>query len=590
MNKRGAVVSSKEMTASFNIQSAHIIMKHRLFLLFSAVFLAMSAMQAAPPSNYYTRLDGKSKEQLKNAAYEIIRPHTVVTYNSLFPQQFPKTDVYPELWNGNQRWWEMYSDLVFLVRNGWSGMNREHSFPKSWWGGQENEAYTDLFHLYPSESAANMAKSNYPLGEVLQSTFNNGVTNVGYAYAGQGGGAAKVFEPADEYKGDFARTYFYIATCYQDYSWKYTYMVQNGTYPTLKPWAYELLLDWARKDPVSQKEIDRNEAVYLIQGNRNPFIDFPELAEYIWGSRTTETFYLKDQEGGAVTPPVTGEPELFSPIDGSSLDFGEVAVGKTETVELLINGTNLTSSLSARITGTDRSMFSIIGITNNQIPASSVNSESGYKLTIRYTPTSVGDHTAALTLYDGGFPDGTTFNVSIHGKAFPVPTLTALTATDATILSETEYVANWNLPPDGEVVDYYVVNRTRYIPGNTTTTRIVAEENYLEIDDRDPGIAESYTVQSVRLGYESPESNMIMVAEGSVGSIDAVQPLLVYPVEGGIRIALQSRHTGLRIFDMSGKLLVAESEIFGGEIFYLPPGIYAVTTNEARHPVIVPVR
>ena len=561
--------------------------KHLLFL--SLIAFAGVSLTAAPPSNYYAKMDGKKKEQLKSAAYEIIRPHTVVTYNSLFPQQFPKTDVYPELWNGNQRWWEMYSDIVFLVRNGWSGMNREHSLPKSWWGGQENEAYTDLFHLYPSEAEANMAKSNYPLGEVQQSTFKNGVTTVGYAYAGQGGGASQVFEPADEYKGDFARTYFYMATCYQDYTWKYTYMLQNGSYPTLKPWAYDLLLDWARKDPVSQKEIDRNEAVYLIQGNRNPFIDFPELAEYIWGTRTSETFYISEQ-GGSITPPITGDPELFAPIDGSSLDFGEVAVGKSQTVELLVNGTNLTSSLSARITGTDRAMFNTVGITSNQIPASNVNNEAGYKLTIRYTPTSVGDHTAALTLYDGGFPDGTTFNVSIHGQAFPVPTLTALTATEPSIISDTEYVANWNLPPTDEVVDYYIVNRTQYIPSNTTTTRLVAEDNYLQIDDRDPGIAESYTVQSVRLGFESPESNMMMVATGSAEGVEMPQPLLAYGVEGGIRIALQSRHTGLRIYDMSGKLLVSEQEVYGGEIYSLPKGIYIVTTNEAQHPLIIAVR
>lgn len=561
-----------------------IITSTLLFCL-GAAFCAMADI----PSGYYQRMDGKRREQLKTAAHDIIRPHTVVTYNSLFPQQFPKTDVYPELYNGRERWWEMYSDIVFYVQNGWRGMNREHSFPKSWWGGAQNDAYTDLFHLYPSESAANMAKSNYPLGEVRTPEFDNGVSIVGYAYEGQGGGAAKVFEPADEYKGDFARTYFYVATCYQDLTWKYTYMVQNGAYPTLKPWAYEMLLDWARKDPVSQKEIDRNEAVYLIQGNRNPFIDFPELAEYIWGTRTAETFYIKEQ-GGSVTPPVTGDPELFAPTDGSSLDFGEVAVGKSQTVELLVNGANLTSSLSVRVTGADRAMFTLQGITGNQIPAASVNSESGYKLSVRYSPTSVGEHTAALTLYDGGFSDGTTFNVSIHGQAFPVPTLTALTATEADGITDNSYVAHWNLPPDGEVVDYYILNRTRYVPGNTVTTRLIAEENYLEVDGREPGVAESYTVQSVRLGYESPESNMIMVKEGSVDGVEATQPLLATAVEGGVRIVLQSRHTGLRIYDMSGKLMVSEPTVDGGEIFRLPQGAYVVTTDQCRRPLTLIVR
>lgn len=563
--------------------------KMRKILLPLFLLLGIAASYAGAPASYYQGLDGKKKEELKTATYKIIRPHTVVTYNSLFPQQFPRTDVYPELYNGQKRWWDMYSNIVFLVRNGWSGMNREHSFPKSWWGGDQNEAYTDLNHLYPSESAANMAKSNYPLGEVQTSTFANGVTTVGYPYQGMGGGATQVFEPADEYKGDFARTYFYMATCYQDYTWRYTYMVQNGAWPTLKPWAYEMLLDWARRDPVSQKEIDRNEAVYLIQGNRNPFIDFPELAEYIWGTRTSETFRLADQ-GGAVTPPITGDPELFAPINGSSLDFGEVAVGKTQTVELLINGINLTSSLSVRITGTDRKMFETLALTGNQISATDINSGNGYKLSVRYSPTTEGDHNADITLYDGGFPDGQSFHVSIHGRAFPVPQLTAPLALEATDLSDNSYTAHWNEAPEGETVDYWIVNRTRYLTTGAVTTRMIAESNYLEIDDREPAVDESYTVQSVRLGYESPTSNMIMVAGSNVVGVTLDQPLGVACIEGGLRIILDSVHTGLRITDMGGKLIAIRDKVAGGEKIALQPGIYIVTTNESPRPAIVAVR
>ena len=174
------------------------------------------------------------------------------------------------------------------------GLNREHSLPKSWWGGsQSTPAYTDLNHLYPSEAAANQAKNNYPLGKVTGNTkFNNGVCKVG---PGQNsGGAQYVFEPADEYKGDFARTYFYMVTCYQNMSWKYTYMCRDGVYPSLQQWAIDLLLQWHRADGVSQKELDRNEQVFLIQNNRNPFIDYPELAEYIWGNKKGQAFTTPD--------------------------------------------------------------------------------------------------------------------------------------------------------------------------------------------------------------------------------------------------------------------------------------------------------
>lgn len=467
-------------------------------------------------------------------------------------------------------------------------MNREHSLPKSWWGGDQNEAYTDLFHLYPSEADANSAKSNYPLGEVETATFYNGVSKVGYAYQGQGGGASKVFEPADEYKGDFARTYFYMATCYQDYTWKYTYMMIQGTYPTLKEWAVDLLLDWARKDPVSQKEIDRNEAVYLIQGNRNPFIDFPELAEYIWGSRTTETFYISEQESGNVTPPVTGDPELFSPIDGTTLDFGQVAIGSQQTVDLLVKGTNLTSSLSVRVTGVDRAMFSIIGVSDNQIPASKVNSEDGYKLSVKYTPSAIGAHTAAITMYDGGFSAGVTFNVAISGEALPVPALSVITALPAYDITDNSYTAQWIVPE--EEIDYYIVNRTRYLSSGAVTTRLVAEENSLVIDDRDPAVAESYTVQSVRLGYESEKSNMIMVATGDVVGVQCRQPLGVAYVEGGFRIILDEEHTDFVVCDLSGRVVMRRDRISGGEHIRLPQGAYIVDTAESRVPLKVVVR
>ena len=554
------------------------------------MLLSLCATVAADvPHNYYTALDGKKKEALKTAAHEVIRPHTVVTYNSLFPTQFPKTDVYPELYNGQKRWWEMYSDNVYYVSRGWSGMNREHSFPKSWWGGDNNEAYTDLFHLYPSESDANMAKSNYPLGEVEDATFDNGVTRVGYAVSGQGGGAGKVFEPADEYKGDFARTYFYVVTAYQDFTWKYTYMAQQGDYPTLKPWAVDLLLDWHRRDPVSQKEIDRNEAVYKIQGNRNPFIDFAELAEYIWGSRTSETFYIADQ-GGAITPPITGDPELVSPAENSSLDFGQVAIGSTQTIELLVKGVNLSSALSIRVTGTDRAMFTLEGVKDNQIPASKVNSDEGYRLAIRYAPTMLGKHVAAITLYDGGFAAGKTFNVALSAEALEVPHMLPVVATAATDVTDSSYVANWIAPE--QTIDYYIVHRTRYLPsGEVVTSEIIAEESYLLIEDRAADVSESYEVQSVRLGYKSELSNTIQVAKtSSVAALDDSYGLRAISVDGGVVVRCNDEVDSLTVYDISGVMIKQISGVASSMKIDLPNGVYFIVSPHSLRPVKVIVR
>ena len=203
-----------------------IVITAKAALLGAFAMVAAEAM-ADVPANYYRAASGKSGAELKTALHNIIYNHTEISSYQALPDYFRRTDVYPPQDERYGQWWDMYSDIPLYTNTFW-GLNREHAFPKSWWGGSTaTPAYIDLYHLYPPEQAANMAKSNYPLGEVLNPSFDNGITRVGTAILGQGGGAKAVFEPDDEYKGDFARTYFYMATCYQNLTWKYTYMVSN---------------------------------------------------------------------------------------------------------------------------------------------------------------------------------------------------------------------------------------------------------------------------------------------------------------------------------------------------------------------------
>lgn len=163
----------------------------------------------------------------------------------------------------------------------------EHMLPKSWWGGTVNPAYCDVFHLVPGDASANRSKSNHAPGIPADSSFNNGSFVTGRDTIH---GLTRVFCPADEYKGDFARAYFYIATCYGDsLTWvekgEPAQAMTNEGWEEFQPWLRDLLLEWHRLDPVSEKEKARAIEVNKIQGNRNPFIDYPELAEYIWGEK-----------------------------------------------------------------------------------------------------------------------------------------------------------------------------------------------------------------------------------------------------------------------------------------------------------------
>ncbi len=528
------------------------------------------------PAGYYTTINGKKDAELKTALCNLIYNHTEISSYQDLPKYFQRTDVYPD---GSRRWWDMYSNIP-LYAPSFSGLNREHSFPKSWWGGSTNiPAYIDLNHLYPSEAAANQAKSNYPLGTVSTSTFDNGLIKVGYAVTGQGGGAAKVFEPADEYKGDFARTYFYMVTCYQNLTWNrsYMWMLQQNTYPTLAPWAQQLLLRWNEEDPVSQKEIDRNEQVYMIQNNRNPFIDYPQLAEYIWGSKTGELFY--ESNSGQQS----GTPNLVTPVQGMSLDFGQVAEGKTTVARLFFKGENLVKSLSIAVTGTDRNYFTV---ETKSINSSLVNSEAGYWLAVTYQPTAIGTHQAKIIVSDGGITGSR--GIELIGECLPVPTLTAFKALPPSDITSDSYVANWEEP--AETVDYYIVTRTRYTNGTSSSEDLLAETNSLLIEDFNASTSESYNVRSIRLGYESPRSNEVFVAHGGVTGVKVADTLGTAYFPGGVRFVCGEPHSNVAIYDIAGRLVNVIPIVENDMELSLPYGVYLISSDSQTTPLRVIVR
>lgn len=330
----------------------------RKFNVIFLLLLSICVLHAQIPAGYYNSAIGKKGAALKTALYQIIRPHTVLEYYSS-STSFLKTD-----WNPEGYIWDMYSNYK---RTYWTGMNREHSLPKSWWSSspETTVAYSDLHNLYPSDATANMAKSNYPLGVVTGvPTFTNGVVKVGTnSYPGYTG---EVFEPANEYKGDFARDYMYIVTCYEEYAnnWRSTgtlSMLLNGsTYPVFRPYAINLLLEWSRNDPVSEKETVRNNEVYKLQGNRNPYIDFPAMFEYVWGKYIDEKW-----EGDESIPDIESEFYLNYNKENNTLF---VKVNKPQTAGyyiysitgvLLMQSDTINSSSTIDVSSLDKGIYII---------------------------------------------------------------------------------------------------------------------------------------------------------------------------------------------------------------------------------------
>ncbi len=261
---------------------------------------------------YYQSAEGKTDFELKTALYNIIKGHTNKTYGDLWT--FMSTYSLDTYYENDNTILDMYTEIPsasdsFNFRPGATDdggnqcgnysaegdcYNREHSFPKSWF----NDAYpmySDVHHLFATDGFVNGKRSNYPYGEVETATYtsSNGsklgsptaaTTTLGFT-------GDTVFEPIDEFKGDLARTYFYMATRYEETigSWETNStnsdaVLDGSKDAVFEPWVIAMLKRWNENDPVSPKEQYRNDAAFQYQGNRNPFVDHPEYVSEIWGN------------------------------------------------------------------------------------------------------------------------------------------------------------------------------------------------------------------------------------------------------------------------------------------------------------------
>lgn len=294
-------------------------MKKTLLLVLSAIF-ALSLSAETMPAGYYDAIQGKQDSILKNTLFNIVRGGERYVYG---PNQFHTTDDPQGRWKKGDfkaygTWggfmqtdrradgtiWDMYSSSKrYFVANGTTPCTQdiEHCLPKSWWGGgtdtksKADSIYRDLYNLNPADKQANSSKNNYPPGHVVKGDkFDNGCFRMDKHTSSQYGYFC--FEPAEEYRGDFARAYFYMVTAYEDRAWntQYADYCSEKSYLFFSDAIIQVLLDWHRADPVSRKELERLEAISTIQHNRNCYIDYPELVEYIWGNKKGQQVSLSN--------------------------------------------------------------------------------------------------------------------------------------------------------------------------------------------------------------------------------------------------------------------------------------------------------
>ena len=267
------------------------------------------------PTGYYSTATGLSCQALKTALKDKISVANNIGYDGLWTA-YQFTDIKPGTTNTI---WDIYTDdndpLVPETYNFTYGTNqcgnynsegdcynREHTTPKSWF----NDAvpmHNDIFHVLPTDGWVNGARSNWPYGEVTNANFTS-VDNQSKRGTGNNFGyTGTVFQPNAAFRGDVARISLYMATRYEDQIISQNWAGSNAEAgPAMltageegfdadrrrlqiyNTWYLKTMFKWLSEDPVSQKEIDRNNAVYYQSGqaNRNPFVDHPEYAALIW--------------------------------------------------------------------------------------------------------------------------------------------------------------------------------------------------------------------------------------------------------------------------------------------------------------------
>ena len=340
-------------------------MKHvyTSFLTFTLLTLTATGVYAQGPNDsgtYYAAADGKKGYELKTALCGIIRAgleDNVVSYTPGLWNAYPKTDAKPD---DNTKVWDMYSNTTNFTfgddQDKGSGgtsegqfYNREHSFPREWFGGAKAPMNTDLFHVYPTDKLVNNKRSSFPYGETTGEDYTlNGKNLKGYksnndfsklglnTYSDYEG---TVFEPNDIYKGDFARSYFYMVTCYESELPTWTsaqeHTLDGTTGHAFKDWQLNMLMKWAKNDEVSEKETNRNKEVYKIQSNRNPFIDYPGLEEYIWGDLVNVAFSYDDYKTPTAIMTIKTEPTYK---EGVMYNLSGQVVDKSYKGIVIMNG------------------------------------------------------------------------------------------------------------------------------------------------------------------------------------------------------------------------------------------------------------
>jgi len=521
------------------------------FLLSVYGIILFQTLFSQIPSGYYDSATGTGYT-LKTQLYNIIKGHTELSYTPGLWDAYYTTDVdvYYEndgsvldIYSENPAGTDPYNFELGTDQDDGSNVpegehyNREHSFPRNWFGGEVAPMNTDIFHIYPTDKVVNNERSNWPYGEVNTPTWTsaNGSKKGPCSYPGYTG---TVFEPIDEFKGDLARTYFYMATRYENViaTWPGSDMLDGSNDQCFTSWALNMLLDWHYNDPVSQKEIDRNNEIYdNYQNNRNPFIDHPEYVSQIWGG------------GGNSLPSISGI--AFNPAEPESTESVTVTAAITDS-----DGSITTAYVKW---GTASETYS------NSVNMS--NSRGNYSGTI--PAQTNGTHVyfiISATDNSGGNSQSAEYDYEVSDPTLLPPTISNVSINPANPTADDNVIVSGSVSDDDGTIETVVLKWK--VDGGTFTgvnMNLSGDKYYGQIPKQTAGTTINYTVVATDNDSQQATQDGIYTVSQTNGITDNTnQKLKLYPnpVKNILNISIQD-FTGsidIKIYDILGKMVYKE--------------------------------
>lgn len=419
----------------------------RLFTTICTLALTLTMAWAQGPNgseNYYKNADGKKGAALKTAMFNIIKiSRAGWNYDGLkeaYKTTDKRSDGYLRDWYSNATSYTPGSNCASSYKVEGDGYNREHLVPQSWFS-KNAPMVSDIFHVVPSDAKINGMRGDKPLAEVgtIEDMSKNGYSKWGTVKSGliykdgKPVNSLPVFEPNDEVKGDIARAYFYMVTCYENKisDWNSaanaSYVFDGNTYPGLTNWCLTMMMRWSAIDPVDDIEIARNNVIAAKQ-NRNPFIDYPGLEDYIWGDKKNVAFSYDHYDGsssGKQNVTMSFSPTSVTATLGESFTAPTFSMSPSGlTVTYSSSNTNVatvnasTGAVTLKAVGTTTITASFAG--NNEYHANSAS----YTLTVKQQggeePTPSGENLMweSFSGYKGTSDSGTDLTPTTDGLDF----------------------------------------------------------------------------------------------------------------------------------------------------------------------------